>query len=388
MRLRSETPESFLNSLIMPSKSSVTRNSAINARGAVYQSKYRNVSSNWVLKNGKPDLSAQNPHSLQAAEVSKYYTYPVFLKSSPTVPRWAPDPGDASDQIVGVMVGSAAGIDWQRLEQIALAKFKGKLRKGSASLGVTAASWRQSRDMIIARSSNLAKRLELAERSLKKDKKRLRAIKKQKDPLASFVLETKFGWQPLFEDIFNALGVVCLDNLPPTWLKGVHKSVVSKVSVNTAFDSSTSESITGVTRSTVAASVKVSNPNLWMLNQLGLINPGVVIWDLIPWSFVVNMFVNVNAMINQFTDEVGLDISKQSVTHSSQLRYEVSRWSKSGVHGRSGSTIDMRHRGRTVGTLPSVKWQVRVPELNWELAVIASSLVVQRFHRINRLIGF
>jgi hypothetical protein len=286
------------------------------------------------------------------------------------------------------MVGSAAGIDWQRLEQIALAKFKGKLRKGSASLGVTAASWRQSRDMIIARSSNLAKRLELAERSLKKDKKRLRAIKKQKDPLASFVLETKFGWQPLFEDIFNALGVVCLDNLPPTWLKGVHKSVVSKVSVNTAFDSSTSESITGVTRSTVAASVKVSNPNLWMLNQLGLINPGVVIWDLIPWSFVVNMFVNVNAMINQFTDEVGLDISKQSVTHSSQLRYEVSRWSKSGVHGRSGSTIDMRHRGRTVGTLPSVKWQVRVPELNWELAVIASSLVVQRFHRINRLIGF
>jgi hypothetical protein len=141
---------------------------------------------------------------------------------------------------------------------------------------------------------------------------------------------------------------------------------------------------------TVASTVQITNPNLWLLNRLGLINPGTVIWDLIPWSFVVNMFVNINAILESFTDTVGLDISNQSVTKSySALATTRAYSSEANMKLGNYASWDTYHknRTRTTGTIPAVKWAFRVPDLNWELALIATSLVVQKMNKITRLVG-
>jgi len=141
----------------------------------------------------------------------------------------------------------------------------------------------------------------------------------------------------------------------------------------------------GVVKSTVAAQVVISNPNLWLLNRLGLINPVGVLWDAIPWSFLVGAFVNVNAMINSLTNEVGLNISDRSTTESSAILWTTEEHINSdGSHAMA--QVHQKRKARTLGSLPTVKWQVRVPEVSFETALILSSLIVQRATRISSLI--
>jgi len=137
---------------------------------------------------------------------------------------------------------------------------------------------------------------------------------------------------------------------------------------------------------TYCADAYVDNPNLWLANRLGLINPATVIWDLIPWSFVVNMFVNVNQMVSSVTDEVGLNISNRSVTQTARVVVECLNYDPDPDYGTSFARYYIKNKNRVVGSAPKIGFQFKLPQVNWELAVIATSLVVQKFKRVNDLI--
>jgi len=278
-----------------------------------------------------------------------------------------------------------SGLNWASLENEAYARFQGKLRKGSASLGVTAASWKQSRDMIVNRSNHFRRTLDSSIAALEKNPGALKRLRREREPLAGQVLEYEFGWAPLVQDMRAALTTVCKDGNPDEWITSRARGNVSLRSGS--ISDRVVVSWDGIYRTTYNARVEITNPNLWLLNRLGLINPGVVIWDLIPWSFVVNMFLNVNSMVGAITDEVGLSFSGQNVTYSSLLGREVLR-GQNGLHGTNWSFVRTlkKYKSRTVGSSLAPNWQVKVPELNWELAVIATSLVVQRIQKLNKLI--
>jgi hypothetical protein len=53
----------------------------------------------------------------------------------------------------------------------------------------------------------------------------------------------------------------------------------------------------------------VSNPNLYLASQLGFVNPAAIAWELVPFSFVVDWFVNVGEFLNNFTDLWGLTVT-------------------------------------------------------------------------------
>lgn len=272
-----------------------------------------------------------------------------------------------------------ADFSWSALENEAYAKFQGKLRKGSASLGVTAASWRQSRDMIVNRTNKFRKTLDSSIARLEGNFGALQRLRKEREPLAGQILETEFGWIPLCQDLKAALTTVC-DAVPDEWMTSRASCVVyeyqSSSSVRLAWD--------GKCKLTYNAKVAIENPNLWLLNRLGLINPGVVAWDLVPWSFVVNMFVNVNTMISSITDEVGLSISGQNITRSSHLGRETLRTSP--WLDRTFTRVNKRAKNREFGSSLQPSLTVKLPNLDWNLAVIASALVVQRIQKLNRLI--
>lgn len=279
---------------------------------------------------------------------------------------------------------------WQQTDNQAYSKFWGKVRKGSASMGVTLASWKQSRDMIVTRSRKTSVNLEDAYRKLKGDKKKLSELRRRredKELLADDVLETQFGWKPLFEDMHSALFTVCKDGIPPEWMTSRGKSNQRWIE-NFSTDFQTDRTVCNARVSTTySAKVQISNPNLWLLNRMGLINPATVAWDLIPWSFVVNMFLNVNTMINSVTNEVGLNVSDYSITRSSLVYYEKEKISKADIGAVCRNNALGRWKSRTLGTPLLPNWQVTVPELNWGLAVTAASLVVQKFKKINNLLG-
>jgi hypothetical protein len=267
--------------------------------------------------------------------------------------------------------------------QIALAKFNGKLRKGDASLGITIAQWGQANEMITHRLSQVAGLLG----------KRIKSLEKNRPPRKRYngtthadqVLEVEFGWKPLFADMHAAMYTVCQDGIPPTYLVGRHKQVINIAGVPVQLSRGwKSDAFLGTCQSAIAADVAITNPNLWLLNRLGLINPVGVLWDAIPWSFLVGAFVNVNAMINSLTNEVGLSITNASTTEGDQILWthtETNTTDGSGVY----TQVFRKRKSRSLGSLPKPTWQVRVPEVSFETALILSSLVVQRFARITSL---
>jgi hypothetical protein len=142
----------------------------------------------------------------------------------------------------------------------------------------------------------------------------------------------------------------------------------------------TTRTFTGRGRVTYSAGVDIANPNLWLANRMGVINPAVVAWDLVPWSFVVNMFVNVNAVLGSFTDLVGLNLTNVSVTKSYTLLQEevvYTKWSEHEAYYASSSVVG-KGRSRTSGSIPKPSLRLRLPNVNFELMAIASALLRQK----------
>lgn len=354
---------------------------------------YNNVS-NWVYYPGtkRPNLSVQNAHIFENQYVRPGSAFRTVMSIAGS-PSFATLNGAMNSgwSLYGGYVPTS-----KRNE--ALARFNGKLRKGSASLGVTLGSWAESRKMIVSRLNHTSGLVDRAYHSLKGSRSKRKDL--GRDPLANNVLEVEFGWRPLFSDIQSALTTVCEDGVPPQWVRASAKFVVAntrRADVSGGYHLLTDN---GTGFVTVAASVSINNPNVWLLNRLGLLNPATVAWDLVPWSFVVNMFVNVNQMISSVTDEIGLTISDRSTTESLKFVNQQSYISTNDVTMPSGSppsvkplrgltaaaTTEVTLKRRSVGAFPKPQWQVKTPKVDWELAVIASSLLLQKANRLNKLI--
>lgn len=273
------------------------------------------------------------------------------------------------------------------LRSVARSKFVSRIRTDTSSLLVTAASWRQSRDMIVKRSNQFGALLDSVYHGLTAvNRGKKRRVSYRRTPLADQILEIKFGWVPLLQDIGSAMEIVCAP-LAPVWAKGSKNGFGSAARQYSA--AQIGYTFSG--RVTLSSKVSISNPNLFLANKLGLINPGLAAWDLIPWSFVVGMFVNANQLIGSVTDFVGLRLDFPSRTETYRFTQNKNEWSPwMGAiklpSVKSSRTWRSKSRITNGEVIPPYSVMTRVPELNWGLAVTASSLLVQKAARLNGLI--
>lgn len=205
------------------------------------------------------------------------------------------------------------------------ARFKESVNgEAEALLGATIATWRESFSMIQSRLLSLVS----AARSLRsgnfraflralrvpaksKHKNKIRALP---DEFSSLWLEYWFGWSPLVADIYAAINVV-QGPLP----NGAAKARAKAYEVWTSYPYPYQENTTWArVRHQILADVILENPNLWLANQLGLVNPALVIWDVIPMSFVADWFFDVSGFLGSFTDFLGLSINNPCVTHTGE----------------------------------------------------------------------
>jgi len=282
----------------------------------------------------------------------------------------------------------------------ARARFDGKVREGKADLGVTLGSWRQSWDMIARRAGQARTRLKKVADSLEKDyntsrtrhqmmirarnrrDSRFRGDNQYLETPANLVLEGEFGWLPLFTDAKAAFGVMTSEQ-PNGWVTGRSTGTIFQTDITEGNPRRIVE-FSGKIRVSIAANVWVDNPNLWLANKLGLLNLPGVAWDLVPWSFVVNMFTNLGQIANSFTAHYGLSVNNTSTTYSQRLmRDEQVIWS--GADPALGRVL-VTHKDRDPGPIPFPPFIFKMPQLNAELALIALSLAVQQVSRITRLI--
>jgi hypothetical protein len=286
------------------------------------------------------------------------------------------------------------------LRNQAIARLTGRVRKHNASLGVTLASWKQSRDMIVDRSEKIASIFSRVARkhasAHKKMSPKQRAARRRvllKDRASDF-LEGEFGWKPLIEDIqagFNALAQSPNDRWVSASAKGAFLWSEDVKRPTEYTDRRVVEK--GDFLVTMGCKCTFDSPNAFLANRLGLLNLPGVAWDLIPWSFVVNMFTNAGQMVNSITDFVGVSTwdvnTTETVFIEQQLMLisnayaaqrgsfgvcEVAKWKREKTRVRNAS-------------FPKPTFQLKVPELNLELAGIAISLTLQKMRSIHRLFG-
>lgn len=268
------------------------------------------------------------------------------------------------------------------LEQRARSRFYSKMKQSTASLGMTFATMGQTRDMIKSKSDAMTRHTVEITRDLERARKRGQLVKRNTG-LANAWLEYFYGWSPFFQDIHDGLATVSSLTPQASWVTGRGVTPVNAVEDRQSGGTRTITTFTGKQYCAYNARVQVTNPNLWMLNRLGLINPGTIVWDLVPWSFVVNMFVNANSLINSVTDEVGVSVDMPNTTRTTKVTRVVTRRRLS-VSASMTTVCDMTHKTRVLGNLPvAVVW--RKPELNWEMAVTASALLLQRVNKLNHM---
>lgn len=206
----------------------------------------------------------------------------------------------------------------------AVARFKEGLGD-SAALGAALATVPESFAMIAGRAGSMLKAYRHLKRGqFKKFAKALntRPLPKHKKTkwtapknASALWLEYWFGWVPMIGDIFSALHVV---NNPfaPVKILGTASEPTMRVQTINRWGGKYTEWFFGKHIAKVQADVTVVNPNLYLLQKLGLLNPASIAWELTPWSFMVDWFGNIGDVIDEWTAYAGLKFSNAFSTRA------------------------------------------------------------------------
>lgn len=251
---------------------------------------------------------------------------------------------------------SGEGIRHQSIaDRKAYDRFK-ELAYDNADAGLLAAERKEALGLIAQRAWQIYKSFvrlqdgnfrgflkELRVRPLNKDKRT--KWTRPRDASAIW-LEYWFGWSPLINDIGNVIEVL-QGEIPDLELRagGFSKG---EFRLHEYYGPSFYRivNLEVKARTTYWGRVRVTNPNLALANQLGFVNPATIVWELIPFSFLVDWFIPVGDFLSQSTDWVGMELvdkrvaRKRTVSGVENIReYDTPSvtHSDSGVFNRSTS---------------------------------------------------
>lgn len=275
-----------------------------------------------VLKNGDPEYYVYSRRYTQKVPFSKPLPYQTHAAK---VIKRNGDDSTASSQAMEPTFGSFTfRKDYARYTNACVSKSYGKLTAAigdRASWLVTMAQITQTYGMMYSRIQQLT----VLVKALKKRNIRgaLAAVGKSVAPtdvrvhkaFANTFLEFHFGWVPLCQDIYNSVAVL------QEPIKGCSLKVGAKqpyLFTYKAGNYSQNKKWDGIICVRHQVEIAVDNPNLWLANQLGFLNPASAALDLVPFSFVLGWFVNLQQVLDSYTDFLGLRlVNPQSTVYDS-----------------------------------------------------------------------
>lgn len=183
--------------------------------------------------------------------------------------------------------------------------------------------------------------------------------------LADHWLEYTYGWKPLVQDIWEALEALRRRSIDP----------VGKVKRYSHTNYYPRRAGSGKDlpkkRARGYVSGRVRNPGVHLLNGLGLLNPALLWWELLPYSFVVDWFLPIGDILTSLTAGLGMD----GVVGG--LVYEDETIETYG--GRPWKTTQDIWRVPVNGLPIFLPFRSASFEQSWQHVVSAASLLAQRF---------
>lgn len=198
-------------------------------------------------------------------------------------------------------------------------------------------------------------------------------LRRNAKAFGSNFLEAHLGWEPLIGDIHSA-GKILQGGVPPV-----------RVTTSASFERKWQTYSSGANQTVnyrcktsvrISASMFVSNPNLHLMDQLGLVNPASIAWELMPFSMLFDWVGNMGTFLRSFTDFWGVTLIDPF-------------WTELGVNAQSSSrtagveftryTGVSTYMNRTVGSIPGPTLRIRQPYVVSPVrGLTAISLLLQR----------
>lgn len=250
--------------------------------------------------------------------------YPCSLGQSEgyfsgTYSAWVADPA----QNVASRLSSA--------ENSVLVKVLGKASDAKVNVAVTLAEASKTSDMIL----DTARRIDRAYRALRRGNFRevARQLNISPNRVHNNWLAYKYGWTPLLMDVKNAAEFFAQQHVG----RPIRFTVKSHQATNFVYNRSvnyvpyggstpnyaTTEALTGHIVHRCKLWLEVTNPTASAVQQLGISNPLLIAWELVPYSFVFDWFCQVGNYLQGLTALQGLTVRKGM--RSNLTEFEVSR---------------------------------------------------------------
>lgn len=193
--------------------------------------------------------------------------------------------------------------------------------------------------------------------------------------MAGSWLEYTFGWVPVITDIYTGCQILSRD-FP-------YEKIISSAKKNhfkNYFSSGYVDSFSGISSVRMQSQIRIKNPNLLLADQLGLLNPALVFWDAVPFSFVVDWFLPVNKFLTSFSNGAGIEFKNGFTTY--KTFYEGSTLELAAVPPLSGSYHSRSFfRDDHMIARPSLFDRSKLPSPSLWLAATSLSLVVQQLKK-------
>lgn len=306
---------------------------------------------------------------------------PLAFRFNSVEIKWHANSAEYGTSCYDLLGNPFTGIYQRRVYRSAYAKFLNDINSDSAELLTAFCEAKKSATMIADRTFRLAYGFMAV---LRRDKKTLKRLwgnragwREHAREKGSHILEYSFGWAPLVADIASAIAVL---------KEGEKRS--GKVAMRSNYlDSYSYDSgvfnYTDVWKTTLGVrmgwDLRIEHPSIALAAQLGLTNPVQTAWELVPFSFVVDYFVNVNDVISSMTALAGCVLENEwntsyhltHVTHIVKWRIEKPPWVAPSYGGEICNVV------RDPGiTRPSLG--LRAPwNMSWARAATSIALLLQ-----------
>jgi hypothetical protein len=189
---------------------------------------------------------------------------------------------------------------------------------------------------------------------IKEDYKNLRRIHKGTPrSVADLYLSYVYGWKPLVEDIYTLVEDAKRQSLNPLLINGRGSSTREYYVRPQSFNDSSGSHLTRVTdgtdlqttRCSVWGQILPSHAGLRSLNQLGLVNPFSLAWEVTGWSFVLDWVLPIGSVFQALTAPAGLQFIDGSVSTRQRVR---ARYEQESTVGGTKVTNNVPATGRLI----------------------------------------
>lgn len=196
----------------------------------------------------------------------------------------------------------------------AYSKLLSKVKEDTAEMGANMVEFRKTAAMVEDRSVQLFQAFRALRRGRFGEANALLRVPPSFRPkakkLGGVTLEYSFGWAPVVADIQSGMKILTGGVPPARVVARVTTQVPTyrEFEVNTLHNARYCEIKNLSVSVTAGAVIKLTNPNLWLANQMGFVNPFAVLWETFPFSFIVDYFVNIGDVVNSWSDFMGIDV--------------------------------------------------------------------------------